>query len=507
MLLTIYTLPHLMNDLQELIQSQDRMDELVAIKDLMIERPIQSGNVIIVDSRGISFPIDWYNAQPPYLLQEFIWFQEETLLGIIYAKLGNEQAARAFLPKQGALLAELNYIQQLRSGQPVDPQHLAVETYQAFDDYRLMHNHAIVRHFGTGELSEDLQKSIHYYYNAAIDAAPTVEHQAFSAKYYVSFLIDIQALPLAEKIATDTLKQALSKDAQIALKQLLTQIWMQQLHVPYDQDLLAKLKENLWEVLQAYEQRGSAIEAALALTDACYIASISNSFAEALGYINRAIQIFEAEEQEELGYEAQFKKGFVMFTWATNGQPQFYRSAIEPLQQALRYFTKQDFPDIYAEIHHFLGVIYSEIPDEVKKKSIWAAVSSSSFQEALSVFTKEETPYQYALVCNSFGNALTKYPAAIHSDNYEKALFYYNEALEIRNAEEYPMERVLSLLNYLEASWYADNGLEENNLARYYDMKAKVEEVLQLTTEPNLLEDAQLHQQKLAVLAQQLALE
>jgi len=140
------------------------------------------------------------------------------------------------------------------------------------------------------------------------------------------------------------------------------------------------------------------------------------------------------------------------------------------------------------------------LPDEVKKKSIWAAVSHSAFLEALSIFNKETMPYQYAMVCNSLGNALTKYPTAIHSDNFEKALFYYNEALEIRNATHFPFERSLTLLNYLEAAWHADNSGNEMNPQRFDDMWAKAEEVILINADPQLVTDAKDHQYKLTKL-------
>lgn len=498
-MLTIYTLPHRLEEIESLIRTQHRLEELVVVKDALEEKPIPSGDTIIINAKGISFPLDWYNVQPPYLLPEHIWYQDDVLLATVYAKLGNMIAANNLLASNGPLQAELNFIEMLREGRPIDPRLLAVETYQEFDDYRLMHNHAIVRHY-TGDFDGGEDKQVHYYYNAAMDAAPTLEFQAFTAKHYINFLLDVRKLELAQKIAQATLDNQPSAEAQTELNYLLTQIGMQRLTVPYDEVLLAELKDKMWAVLQTYERQARALETALLLMDAAHIANISNSFSEALGYITRAIRIFEEEEQEELGYEAHLKKAILMYTWAKNGQPQFFRGAAEGFQYALRYFTKEDFPDIYAEIHHYLGVVYSEIPDEVKKKSIWAAVSSSSFQEALSVFTKSNHPYQYALVCNSFGNALTKYPAAIHSDNYEKALFYYNEALNIRQADVYPVERVFTLLNYLEASWYADNGSNEWNTERIEDMESKLAEVFALATDTTALEAAQLHRAQLNTL-------
>lgn len=496
-MITIYTLPQRIADIEALIRSQqNQMEELVVVKDLLEEKPTNSGYTIIVNSKGICFPIDWYNVQPPFLLPESLWYQDEVLLAVIYARLGNMPASYELLASHGALQAELHCIAMLREEQPLNPQLLAVETYQEFDDYRLMHNHAIVRHY-TGNYESGDDKQLHYYYNAALDAAPSPEYQAFTTKQYIVFLLDAEKLEQAEKIALQALGQPISADAQAELQYLLVQIGMRRLSVPYDGASMEQLKDRLWNVLQTYERQHRALETALLLMDAAHIATISKSFSEALGYIQRAIRIFEEEQQPELGFEALYKKSILLYTWAGNGQPQFFRSAAESFQQALRYFTKADFPEIYAEIQHYLGVIYSEIPDEVKKKSIWAAVSTSSFQEALSLFNKTDAPYQYAMVCNSYGNALTKYPAAIHSDNFEKALFYYNEALDIRTPHDYPVERVLTLLNYIEASWHVGNADNGWNPERYEDMESKVAEVSALSNDPEILKEVHFHQEKL----------
>ena len=206
------------------------------------------------------------------------------------------------------------------------------------------------------------------------------------------------------------------------------------------------------------------------------------------------------EELPELLANAQLRRGELLYTWAQQGQPQFYKGALDSYQEALKVFSREEAPDVFANIHHHLGIIYAEIPDEVKKKSIWAAVSTASFQEALSYFTLEDFPYEYAMICNSYGNALTKYPAAVHSDNYEKALYYYQEALNVRSPEAYPLERVLTLFNYLEASWHAGNDTDQFNQNRYEDMLAKVLEIKDLTTDVSLLEEADKELHKLAVL-------
>jgi hypothetical protein len=137
-----------------------------------------------------------------------------------------------------------------------------------------------------------------------------------------------------------------------------------------------------------------------------------------------------------------------------------------------------------------LGVIYAEIPDEVKKKSIWAGVSSASFKLALEHYTKETQPYEYAMVCNNYANALSKYPEAIHSDNLEKALFYYNEALGVRTAEDWPLERAVTLLNFVETSWHLNLEGNTSNHELFEQMLAKAQEAKQLTNDPTILAEA-----------------
>lgn len=56
-------------------------------------------------------------------------------------------------------------------------------------------------------------------------------------------------------------------------------------------------------------------------------------------------------------------------------------------------------------------------------------------------------------------------------------------------AEKYPIERVLTLSNYLEASWYVRNK-EEFDEDRYNDMMAVANEILKITNDAEMIENA-----------------
>ncbi len=498
-MLSIFATTDHIEEVQNCIAQEARLNELVNVLDFLSHKPSPSGFNLIIRRKHIVFPIDWYNVMPPYILPEEVHFTPENLLGLVFARLGNYEKTHHYLAKSNpTLYTELDFINRLQNGIPVNPEELISE-YSEFEEYRLMHNQALVRHYAASESNFDIEKT-RYFYREAMLSAPNDEYKAFTVKQYATLLTDLGQLDFAENELLAAIQYALSDEAKIELKNVLATVWMQKLSVPYDATLLAQLKEILWEILQNHEQQERLPEVGLLLIDAAHIANISESFAEALGYINRAIGIFRDEEMPELLANAQLRKGTLLYTWAQNGQPQFYRGAMESYQEALKIFTREDAPAVFGDIHHHLGVIYSEIPDEVQKKSIWAAVSSASFNEAMQFYNKDNFPYEYAMICNSFGNAMTKYPAALHSDNYEKALFYYQEALNIRTAAAYPVERAITLLNYVEACWYVNNSEDEWNESLYYDMMSKAEEVKKLTTDTQMRTDADRHLAKLAEL-------
>ena len=294
----------------------------------------------------------------------------------------------------------------------------------------------------------------------------------------------------AEAVLQESLKNAISEDAEFALKALLSQVWMEKLSVPYDEEMLTKLKNLLWEALEFYEKNNRKAEAGLLLTDASLIANIAGSFTESLGYISKAIRLFEEENLAELAGNAFIRKGTLLYTWSHNGNPQFYRPALEAYQEALKIFKKEVAPDVFADIHHNLGVLYSEMPDENKKRSIWAAMSSGSFKEALAYYTKDHFPYEFAMICNNYGNAITRFPQMKLADNYNRAIALYQDALTIRTAAHFPYERALTLLNYLEACWLVGDETENFNYQRYEDMLAKAHEIKQLVSDENLLAEA-----------------
>ncbi len=473
---------------KNVIATEERLHELININAFDAAQLCTVTADIIVDDNGISVSPDWYNLMPPVLFPPVINFDTAVLLGLVFCRLANFEKSYFYLAGFPGILKPVDIINRLINNVEMDEVIFDNEAV----DFTNLHNSAISYQYGTWrrEIALPAIESVFY---KALESAGTAERHAFTARHFATFLCDAGDLSQAELVLEKYLATNISPIACIGLKSVLCNVWLKQLTVPYDQSLLSKLKDILWECLQSYEADNRNAEAALLLIDASHVANISNSFTESLGYINKAIGMLQKESLTELWGSAQLRKGMLLYTWAQNGQPQFYRTALQALQEALKIFDRAVAPDVFADIHHHLGIIYAEIQDEVKKKAVWAAVSVSSFTEALNFYNKVDYPYEFAMICHHFGNAYTKYPAAVHSDNFDKALAWYREALDIRTAAHYPIERCNTLYNYLEASWEAGNPTEGFNEERYNEMWSIAHELSLLTTDENLKSEAYGH--------------
>lgn len=481
----IFASTELHAEIHQAIARYDRLDELVNVHPAEnVVEALPDGNIILVADGNIVNPPDWFQAGPP------VWFppmpySPESLMGMVFIRLHNYEAAAILAEEQPKLWMAVEQYATLMNGMPYQ-QNKPAEP----DDFYGCFNHAVCVHYGAHENPPSLEQLMDAYEQALLLTTEPVQ-QAYTVVQMATVLTDSGMAETTVDITTHAIQQpGLDTHALHALKWQRCQAWLQMLQVPYDTVMLEQLKNELWVVLQYFESYHRTTEQGMLLVDAAHIANISESFAEALGYISKAIALLEKEGQPELVANAQLKKGILLYTWAQKAQPQFYRPAKDAFLAALQVFTREAAPHVFADIHHYLGIIYSEIPDEVQKKSVWAGVSVSSFQEALNFYNKVDYPYEFAQVCNHFGNAFTKYPAAALGDNFEKALNWYREALDVRTADAYPLERCLTLSNYLDAAWKAGNPGDGYSEERWNDMWEKAQELKALAMDGALRNEA-----------------
>ena len=160
-------------------------------------------------------------------------------------------------------------------------------------------------------------------------------------------------------------------------------------------------------------------------------------------------------------------------------------------------FKRDTHPQKFADVHHNLALIYSEIPVGADEKPMWTAFCASSFKEVLAFYTKDKYPYENAMASHNYATALMHFPPAKIHDNLEKAAGLFEEALEVRTAEAYPFERALTLMNQLELGWLTHNETSEEELKKYEEMKAKANEIKSLVTDVDLVSKADEHLEQL----------
>lgn len=487
-MLFIYTHTPQQQQVEDALALIPDLETLVEIRDL--EETDNYALSLQVEDAQIHWPLAWHNLEPPILFPSVAWNAQD-FLSMILAKLGHFEPALEYAVSEGLKRAIQHYICLLEGN--------AFSAQAETEEYIDLHNQAVLSHYTNAAATpEEMLEA----YQKAMLAAPELAQGAFTAKHYAIFLSDQRQHDAAQASLYQYLESNIPRVARFSLKTDLIALLMKDLEPPFEVNLMNQLKGLIAECIQYFELVEQPIQVALLLIDASEIANIDESYSESLGYISRAISLLEGESVPEFLGNAFMRKGALLYSWAQAGQSQFYQAALKSFQQALSIFRKDTAPAYFAEIHHYLGIIYTELPAEEKKKGLWSALSASSFQESLSYFDKERFPYRYAMIVNNYANALMKYPQAKNGDHHIKALYYYEEALEVQSPEAFPLERAHTLLNYLEACWRVDNVNTHMERLRHKDMLAKAKEVKSLVNDQVLYQQAEEHLEKLTQLGE-----
>ncbi|GEM_PF-4369001 len=443
--------------------------------------------------QGFVHQPDWYFATLPLLL----WMpdpdgQQLALLAqLTDTDIANEDRAGI------ALFARLS--RALSSGIPVTEtdldtlQTLAMQAQEPHIRHALLHNLFASSLLGQVPEARQTQAMEAFQDILAMEGLPT-DRKYFSVALLTSWLQDMQATDEARYYLEEVLwpiRTQLPPHGRHYVHYLyLSDQWPRWVDAP-SSEARETFKQLLWDTLTFYQQ----LDAHHPFVPDLYqmtaqFAMADSSWSEALNYIGKAIDGFETLGDEGAQLQALRTKGYILWAWAQNGQPQFFDQALKVLQQVARQVYKDDNPEMYADLQHTIGIILAQKPVDAKKRGIMAGMAETAFQEAMQTARQYGMDQLYARICNNYGNALQSFPDSRWTDKYDKALFYYQEALDRRPADQFAEERARILANYLEASWHAGNA-EAFSQSRYEDMKQRAEEILQLTQNPELCQQAQ----------------
>ncbi|WP_340066420.1 hypothetical protein [Ascidiimonas aurantiaca] len=485
-MLTILTTTDHQPEVESTIASVNRLHELVTLvtNDGDIQ---QASKLIIVDNNTIKKSLDWHDTEPPYLIPPVI-FSEYHLLAIIFYSLGNHQEAFEYVPQTSILYKNLLAATNIRFGYEINQ--------ELYENISVKHNKCVIHHYGSiaNRWSlEQLEKN----YEDAIKTAENDELKIFTAKHYINLLMDVQKFSKAEALIHSLLNNAISEEAKNALNVQLATAMMQQLQIPFDTKKLETIQDLFQKSIAFYDKHQLYVNSGLLLIDASEIANYQKDFVTSKDLINRALLIFKEEDVPEFLGEAGLRKATLLYTWSKNGHAQYYKPAINAFQDTLKVFKRDTHPQKFADIHHNMALIYSEIPVSAEEKPMWTAFCASSFKEALAFYTKDKYPYENAMISHNYATALINFPEARLHNNLHKALRLFENALQVRTAEQYPFERASTLINQLELYWLLHNETHDDEAQRLDEMRHKINEVKTLVEDIGMLEKVAFHEAKL----------
>jgi CHAT domain-containing protein len=142
---------------------------------------------------------------------------------------------------------------------------------------------------------------------------------------------------------------------------------------------------------------------------------------------------------------------------------------------ALTVFTFEVFPKEWATTQNNLASAYSNRIRGDKAENLEKAIAY--YQEALKVYTFDDFPQAWATTQNNLANAYLKRIRGDKAENLEKAIAYYQEALKVRTFDDFPQDLAMKQNNL--ATAYSDRirGDKAENLEKaiaYYQEALKV---------------------------------
>ena len=489
-MLSIFTEISQKNTVETLIKNVDRLEELVEIKTSETENSNFVTQIYFTPD-FLKLEFDWFDNRPPLVIPK-VTFSEDNFYALVYFALGNTQKSFEFLDQNSELYLPFLASVHLQMGWEI-PQEMVSEIKE-----KSFFNYLILQRFGNlqNRISEvEIQNS----FKKIIQNKEEEKFPAF--KNQIAILIENQQFEEAENIFNTVFNtENLSEKQKISFEIQWIDCKMSQIKFPLNREFLDKILEKQNHCIAFLIQKNMPIQAGLQLMNLSEIANLKEDYTEAKDAINRAILIFKNEEIVELMGDASVRKAVLLYTWSKNGQPQYYKSAINAYQDALKVFKRDEFPEKFAEIKHNLALIYTEIPASNEEGMIWSAFSASCFKEALEIYTETDFPYEFAMASHNYATALMNYPEAKLHQNLDKSQHHFSEALKIRNAENFPTERALTLVNQLELFWQIHNENAEDELENLAKMEQNISEIEYLTKDSAILDKLAPHKEEISKL-------
>jgi tetratricopeptide (TPR) repeat protein len=133
-----------------------------------------------------------------------------------------------------------------------------------------------------------------------------------------------------------------------------------------------------------------------------------------------------------------FRAARLLANKQTGDRAENLKTAIAYYREALKVYTREDFPVQWATTQNNLGAAYSDLPTGDRAQNLKNAIAC--YDEALNVYTPDNFPSDWAMTQNNLGNAYAQLPAGDRAENLKNAIACYKQALKARARDDFPVQ-------------------------------------------------------------------
>jgi hypothetical protein len=156
-------------------------------------------------------------------------------------------------------------------------------------------------------------------------------------------------------------------------------------------------------------------------------------------------------------------------------RPELLTTAIPHYHSALQLVKRVDAPMLWAAAHAGLAAAYLTMPMVEASGQLRLGVAAQSLRSALTVYTREEHPAEWASVQLNLANSLVYTPSRHLKENLVEAVEVYEAVLGTRDRASDPLGRARVLAN--QGNVLAHLGMFDDAKAKLYEARFLFEEL------------------------------
>lgn len=150
-------------------------------------------------------------------------------------------------------------------------------------------------------------------------------------------------------------------------------------------------------------------------------------------------------------------------------------SAVPHYHSTLQLVQRAEAPLVWAAAHSGLAAAYLTMPMVEASGQLRLGVAAQSLRSALTVYTREAYPREWASTQLNLANSLVYTPSRHHADNLVEAVELYEAVLQTRDRDSDPLGRARVLAN--QGNVLAHLGVFDEAKAKLYEARFLFEEL------------------------------